>query len=173
MGSEVLKKIYLKVVIFIFVFIFLTAGYFFLLNFYSKKILGKIKEINNLEEKIIQYQSALQKQNQLEKMKILIEQKSKKELPAILFDLQQKLNKDFETMKKLILDKIQQENWKIIQTNFNLGEKKLNFVFQIPEYDFSKFYDFIIENGLIWQMTDFKIEKNNDLWQVELNLQTR
>jgi hypothetical protein len=168
-----LKNIRTKVIIFSLGFILLIGAYFFLLNFYSKKILSQIQEINSLKEKINQAQAALQKENQLQKLKILIEQKAGKDLPAILFDIQQKLDRDFKKTKNLISEKIQKENWQVIKTSFNQEEKKLNFVFKIPDSDFSKFSDFIIEEGLIWQTTDLKIDKNNDFWQIELNLKTK
>jgi hypothetical protein len=75
----------------------------------------------------------------------LIEQKAGKDLPTILFDLQQKLNRDFEKTKNLVSEKIQKENWRVIQTSLNQEEKKLSFAFQIPDSDFRKFYDFMIE----------------------------
>jgi hypothetical protein len=171
--SAALKNIRTKVIIFSLGFILLIGVYFFLLNFYSKKILSQIQEINSLKEKINQVQAAFQKENQLQKLKILIEQKAGKDLPAISFDIQQKLNRDFEKTKNLISEKIQKENWQIIKTSFNQEEKKLNFVFQIPDSDFSKFYDFMIEEGVIWQTTDLKIDKNNNFWQIELNLKTK
>jgi hypothetical protein len=31
----------------------------------------------------------------------------------------------------------------------------------------------MIEEGLIWQTTDLKIDKNNNFWQIELNLKTK
>jgi hypothetical protein len=171
--STALKNIRIKVIIFSVGFILLIGFYLFLLNFYSKKILSQIQEINLLKAKINQSQTALQKENQLQKLKILIEQKAGKDLPAILFDLQQKLNRDFEKTKNLVSGKIQKENWRVIQTSLNQEEKKLSFAFQIPDSDFSKFYDFMIKEGLIWQTTDLKIDKNNDFWQIELNLKTK
>ena len=171
--STALKNIRIKVIIFSVGFILLIGFYLFLLNFYSKKILSQIQEINLLKAKINQSQTTFQKENQLQKLKILIEQKAGKDLPTILFDLQQKLNIDFEKTKNLVYEKIQKENWRVIQTSFNQEEKKLNFVFQIPDSDFSKFYDFMIKEGLIWQTTDLKIDKNNDFWQIELNLKTK
>jgi len=171
--DHVLKNIRTKVIIFSLGFVLLIGLYFFILNFYSKKILSQIQEINSLKEKINQAQASLQKESQLQILKILIEQKAGKDLPAILFDLQQKLNRDFEKTKNLVSEKIQKENWQVIKTNFNQEEKKLNFVFQIPNSDFGKFYDFMIEESLIWQTTDLKIDKNNDFWQIELNLKTK
>jgi hypothetical protein len=171
--STALRNIRTKVSVFSVVFILLIFGYFFLLNFYSKKILSQIQEINSLKEKINQAQAAFQKENQLQKLKILIEQKTGKDLPAILFDLQQKLNRDFEKTKNLVSEKIKKENWRVTKTSFNQEEKKLNFVFQIPDSDFSKFYDFMIEESLIWQTIDLKIDKNNNFWQIELNLKTK
>jgi hypothetical protein len=168
-----LKNIRTKVIIFSLGFILLIGLYFFLLNFYSKKILSQIQEINSLKEKINQTQSAFQKESQLQKLKILIEQKAGKDLPTILFDLQQKLNIDFEKTKNLVSEKIQKENWQVIKTSFDQEEKKLNFVFQIPDNDFKKFYDFMIEESLVWQIIDFKINKNNNFWQIELNLKTK
>ena len=168
-----LKKTYLKVGVFSLAFIFLILGYVYLLNFYSKKIIGKITEINSLKEQIVQNQTALQKENQLQKIKVLIEQKANKELSAILFDIQQKLDRDFEKTKNLILNKIQEENWRAIKTSFNEQEKKLNFVFQINQNDLNKFYNFMMETGLFWQTTDLKAEKNNNFWQIELNLQAK
>jgi len=171
--STALKNIRTKVIIFSLGFILLITGYFFLLNFYSKKILKQIQEINSLKEKLSQFQAALQKESQLKKLKFLIEQKANKELPAILFDLQQKLDIDFEKAKNLISERLQKENWKIIRTSFNQEEKKLNFVFQIPVEDFDKFYNFMLDSNLIWKIIDLKVDKNNDFWQIELNLQTR
>jgi hypothetical protein len=170
--STSLKNIRKKVIIFSLGFILLIVGYFFILDFYSKKILKQIGEINSLKEKINQTQADFQKENQLQKLKIMIEQKAGKDLPSILFDLQQKLNRDFEKTKNLVSEKIQKENWQVIKTSFNQEEDKLDFIFQIPDSDFSKFYDFMIEEGLIWQTTDLKINKNNNFWQIELNLHT-
>jgi hypothetical protein len=170
--STSLKNIRKKVIIFSLGFILLIVGYFFILDFYSKKILKQIGEINSLKEKINQTQADFQKENQLQKLKIMIEQKAGKDLPSILFDLQQKLNRDFEKTKNLVSEKIQKENWQVIKTSFNQEEEKLDFIFQIPDSDFSKFYDFMIEEGLIWQTTDLKINKNNNFWQIELNLHT-
>jgi hypothetical protein len=168
-----LKNIRKKVIIFSLGFILLIGVYFFLLNFYSKKILNQIQEINLLKEKINQTQIAFQKENQLQKLKALIEQKANKDLPTILFDLQQKLDRDLEKTKNLVSEKIQKENWQVIKTSFNQEEKKINFIFQVPESDFSKFYDFMIEEGLIWQTDDLKIDKKNNFWQIELNLKIK
>jgi hypothetical protein len=167
-----LKNIRKKVIIFSLGFILLIGVYFFLLNFYSKKILNQIQEINLLKEKINQTQIAFQKENQLQKLKALIEQKANKDLPTILFDLQQKLDRDLEKTKNLVSEKIQKENWQVIKTSFN-QEEKINFIFQVPESDFSKFYDFMIEEGLIWQTDDLKIDKKNNFWQIELNLKIK
>jgi len=167
------KNTYLKTVIFALGFIFLILGYVYLLNFYSKNIISKITEINSLKEQILQNQVILKKENQLQKTKTLIEQKANKELSAILFDIQQKLDRDFEETKNLILDKIQEENWQAIRTSFNEQEKKLNFVFQINQNDFIKFYNFMTNTGLLWQTIDLKAEKNDKFWQIELNLQTK
>jgi hypothetical protein len=172
-GTTALKNIRTKVIIFSLGFILLIIGYFFILNLYSKKILNQIEEINLLKEKINQAQAAFQKESQLQKLKILIEQKTEKDLPAILFDIQQKIDRDFEKTKNLVYEKIQKENWQIIKTTFNQEEKRLNFIFQIPDSDFSKFYDFMVEEGLVWQTIDLKIYKNNNLWQIELNLKTK
>jgi len=172
-NSYAFRKTYVKVVFFSLFFILLIIAYIFLLNFYSKKILSQIQEINSLKEKIIQAQTISQKKIQLQKLKNAIEQKTNKELSSTLFDLQQKLDRDFEKTKNLILSKLQEENWQVQKTTFNQEEKKLNFIFQIPESDFTKFYDFMIENALVWQITDLKIEKNNDFLQVELNLKTK
>ena len=167
------KNTYLKTGIFALGFIFLILGYVYLLNFYSKNIISKITEINSLKEQILQNQVILKKENQLQKTKTLIEQKANKELSAILFDIQQKLDRDFEETKNLILDKLQEENWQAIRTSFNEQEKKLNFVFQINQNDFIKFYNFMTNTGLLWQTIDLKAEKNDKFWQIELNLQTK
>jgi hypothetical protein len=168
----IFQNIRIKVAVFAISFIFILLLYTFLLNLFSKKILNNINEINLLKEKINQNQIITEQENQLQKIKLLIEQKFNKDMPAILFDLNKKFNKDFEEIKNLVLDKIKQENWQIIQTNFNQETKKLNFIFQIPNDDFDKFYNFLIKEYLIWQINNIKIEKNNNLWQIELNLQS-
>jgi Rad3-related DNA helicase len=160
-----------KAVIYVLGFILLIAGYFFILNFYSKRIINKIQEINSLKEKIRQANENLERENQFKKLKASIEQKAGKDLPSILFGLQQKLDRDFEKTKDLILNKLKEANWQTVKTNFNPQEKKLGFFLEIPDVDLSKFYNFIIEDGLVWDIADLKINKKDNMWQIELNLQ--
>jgi hypothetical protein len=171
--SNALKRVYSKIAIFFSVFVVIFVVYFFLLNFYSQRLIKKINEINSLKEKIIQSQTSLEKENRIKRLITLIEQKSNKELPAILFDIQQKISRNFETVKNLVSEKIQKENWQIKTTNFNQQENKLNFVFQIPDEDFDNFYNFMIDSGLIWQTINLKINKVNNFWEINLTLQAK
>ncbi|GIW67574.1 MAG: hypothetical protein KatS3mg096_442 [Candidatus Parcubacteria bacterium] len=171
--NQTLNKIYLKIAVFTLIFLLITVGYFFILNFYSQKTLAKINEINNLKEKLIQNQATIESQNKIKKIVSLIEQKTGKELKTILFEANQKLDRDFETTKNLVNEKLQKENWSIQTTSFNQQEKKLTFIFQLPESDLEKFSNFMIESGLIWQTINFKIDKINNNLNIELNLQTK
>jgi predicted PurR-regulated permease PerM len=171
--GNALKRVYAKIAIFFGVFVVIFIAYFFLINFYSRILIQKINEIAFLKEKIIQRQISLEKENKIKRLITLIEQKSNKELPAILFNIQQKINRDFEAVKNLVLENIQKENWQIKTTNFNQQENKLNFVFQITDKDFDNFYNFMIDSGLIWQTINLKLNKVNNFWEIDLTLQSK
>lgn len=169
--SSALKRLYLKITVLFVIFLGILGVYFFLFNFYAKKLLNKINQINSLKEQILQNQVSLEKENKSKKIVTLINQKTNKELSAILFAIQQKLNRNFEVTKNLVLEKLKKENWQVKVTNFNQQENKLNFVFQLPDNDFENFYNFMIDSGLIWQIISFKINKIDNFWEVDLTLQ--
>lgn len=171
--SPALKKLYKKVGIFSSIFIVILSLYLFLFYFYSKNLIKKIEKINALKDQYYQSQISIEKENKLKRLTTIIQQKTKKELPALLYDIQQKLNHNFETTKKLILDKIQKENWQIKSANFYQEENKVNIVFQIPSDDFKKFYDFMINSGLVWQIIKLNLNQNESLIEIDLTLQTK
>ncbi len=166
--------------IFVVVFLIILIGYFFLLNFYKNKILTKIKEIDNLKIEILQSQSQFEKARRLQIINNLIKQKTNKDLKVIIYELQQKLNRDFETTKNLILDKLAKENWQIQKTQFQENEKKINIVFLLSQNDYDKFSEFLFKEALVTQINELKINKlspdeksTTSLYVIDLTLQIK
>lgn len=166
--------------IFVVAFLIILIGYFFLLNFYKNKILAKIKEIDNLKTDILQSQSQLEKVRRLQIINNLIKQKTNKDLKAIISELQQKLDRDFNTIKNLVLDKLAKENWQIQKTQFQENEKKMNIIFLLPQNDYDKFSEFLFKEALIPQINELKISKfypnensTTSLYLIDLILQLK
>jgi hypothetical protein len=171
--TPALKRVYLKNSLFLGIFIGIGFLHFFLLHFYSNKLLGKTREINAIKDQIMQAQISSQKETNAKRIINLIQQKSGKDLSSIIVTIQQKINHNFETTKNLFSTKIQKENWQLKGTNFNQQENKLNFTFQIPLNDFDNFYNYLIDSGLVWQVSNFKINKLDNFWDIDLTFQSK
>ncbi len=167
----VLKKLYLKLIIFVFIFLIIVITYVFLLRFYVQKITKQVENIKTLKEMIAKNRADFEKELKLKQLLTFAQQKSGREISAILFDVQQKLNRSPETIKDLFLNTFNKENWKII--SFSSEEKKLSFSVLIPQNDINKFLDFLVDEVLLIKISELKIKKENNFYQINfvVNLQ--
>lgn len=165
-----IKKSYYKLSLFIVIFIVVIIIHFFLLNFYKKNILKNIEEINNLKNRIFEEQNNLDKANKLNRINLLVKQRTNQNLDSIISNIQSKINRNFEEIKNLMTEKIMKEGWQVKATSIQENNKKINFVLIINNSDFDKFYDFLTESGIIWQIDGLKIKKTSTTFEVDLNL---
>jgi len=165
------KKIYLKSLIFIFILIGIIVGYVFILNFYNKKIVLKINELNLVRQKQITYQKNLIQQTEFKKINNLIKQKTNQEPSYFLSKINPKLNLTFEDTKKLVLDEISKNNWQI--KNSSSLPQELRIVFELRKEEIDKLFDFLLSNLMLKFLGSIKIQKNNeinDIYNIELDL---
>jgi hypothetical protein len=173
MISPITKHFLFKGLIFIFIFVLLSIGFFGLLNFYKNKILKEIEAINKLKEQIAISQGQADKATRLQKLDSLIYQKTGKNLKEIISEVQRKLNRDFQTTRALIFDKLTKENWEIKRTNFQENDKIIEVTFQILQPDYDKFFAFLEEEGILWQIRELRIDKTENAFVINLKLQTK
>lgn len=159
-----------KLIFSIFIFLILLILNFLLLNLYYKNLKKKIEEINNIKQKIVLSRNIQDQENQYKQLLNSIEQKLGTSSEVVLYNLQQKIERNFENIKNLILNKVKEENWKIISTNFNQNENRLNIVFQIPIKDYQKFSDFIINELLVLKIESLTIEKKDKNYEINLTI---
>lgn len=155
--------------VYIGVFLVLFALYVFLLFFYQNKIINKLKEINSLKTQIGGSEKQWQEYLKIQRINNLIKQETGKDLPAILYEVRQKIDRDFENTKKLIVDKLNKENWQIKTTNFQSENKILEITFELPVEDTNKFFNFLVKEGLLWQIQNLNISKETATIQENTN----
>ena len=165
---KTLKFLYLKLASASLIFLIFLVSFIFVLKFYEKIIIQKIENINILKENINQNKSTRERELKFQQLKLFFQQKTGREITTVLFDLQQKLNPDFNKTKDLILKKIDNENWQIIGSNFNFEEKKINLILELPQEKIENFLRFLKDQLLIIKIESLKIEKNKENYQLTL-----
>lgn len=153
------KSIFLKNVFFVGSFLIFFIFYIFLLNFYENKILNQLKEISSLKAEIINTENQIQNSIKLQRINNLIKQKTGQELKSIIYQINQKLNKDFETTKNIIVNKLNNENWSIKTTNFQKENNFLEITLELSLEDLNKFFNFLTKEGILWQIQSLNISK--------------
>jgi len=144
-----------------------------IIDFYTGILFKKIEQINSLKNQILQNQTILKNENQIKIIKASLEKATNLSLDNIIFNLQKVVFKDYKDVENLIKNEIDNNNWKISQATFSNLERKIFLKIEIPYNDFEKFYDFIYNNQLILFIENLKIQKSNDLLNIELNLNLR
>ncbi len=167
------QSLYVKLFLSSFLFILFLIGFFLSLQFYSKTIVKKLENIANLKKEIIQNQTSQEKELKFKQLINFFEKQSGKEIQTVLFEVQKVLNPDFEKTKEFFLKKFNDEGWKIINSNFNFQEGRLNFVLGVTSQDLSRFLDFLQNQPLIIKVENLKIEKAGTDYQIELSLKLK
>lgn len=159
MNSNVLKSLYLKLGILVFVFLFFLGLFIFVLKIYEKKIISQIEKINSLKELIILNQINKEKELKFQQIKNYFERETGKSVDEILNSVNQKLNFNSEIIKESFLKKINEENWKILNSSFE-SEENIYLEIEIPLIDIQKLIQFLEENLLFLKIEKLIINKN-------------
>lgn len=165
--EQIVKKIYKRVILFGLIFIILSVSLFFLLNFYSQRLIKQIKEINELKENLLQKQLAKSRELELNRLALEIQQKTGKEISAILYDTNQKLERNLHDIKKIMDEKISLYGWK---AQSDIKENELSYNLEIPSKNINDFYNFLMEELILARIKDFKIEKGNNIFLINLRI---
>lgn len=172
--KSALGPLYKKLAIFTFIFLLLLGLYIFSLKFYSDRITQRVETFHTLKEEIAKSQVSTEEELKLRQLANLIQSKTGKDLNAILYDVQNKLERNFDTTKNLLLNKFAQSNWKVNSSNFDPEAGKLYFVLEIPQTDIESFLDFLIEEALILKIENFKIIKSaTSTYQIEISFKLK
>jgi hypothetical protein len=171
--AQIFKKFSYRNFFYILALILIIFIFIKIVDFYTEILFKKIEQINSLKNQILQNQTILKNENQIKIIKASLEKATNLSLDNIIFNLQKVVFKDYKDVENLIKNEIDNNNWKILQATFSNLERKIFLKIEIPYNDFEKFYDFVYNNQLILFIENLKIQKSNDLLNIELNLNLR
>lgn len=162
-----------KLIIFSLIFVILLTIHFLSLNFYYKNLKQRIEKVNFQKQKILEAQLQQQQQIKIKQLANLLNQKLGFNYETLLPNFQQKIDWNFEGIKNLILNKIREEGWMIINTNFDPRGDILNLSLEIPKEDYRKFEDFMIKELLLLKLDNLTINKKEDTYLINLILRRK
>jgi|YNPMSStandDraft_1061717.scaffolds.fasta_scaffold00484_17 hypothetical protein len=167
MISNYFKKIYLKSLLFVLLLICVIGGYIFSLKLYSNNIISKINNLISYKQKQKFNQQNIIQQTELKTINNLIKEKTNQEPSYFISQINTKLSISFEEAKRLILEEFSKNNWQI-KTSEDSGQE-LKITLELKKEDFNKLSNFLISNFMLNFLSSLKIEKNNNIYNVELN----
>lgn len=164
----IIKKIYKKSIFLLIIFILILAVYFFLLNFYSQKIIKKINDLNQLKSALNEKKIQAFRDIEFKKINEYLKQKTGKDVDKINQIFKDKINMPLEDLSKKINEEANSFKGKIIRNE--LVNQNVIALIEVPVSNFEQFYDFFIKNGLFIRLQEMKINKRDNNLLIELTI---
>ncbi len=166
--NSIIKKIYKKSIFLLIIFILILAAYFFLLNFYSQKIIKKINDLNQLKSALNEKKIQALRDIEFKKINEYLKQKTGKDIDNINQIFKNKINMSLEDLSKKINEEANSFAGKIMRNE--LVNQNLIVLIEVPVSNFEQFYDFFIKNGLFIRLQEMKINKRDNNLLIELTI---
>lgn len=158
-----LKRIYTKLFIVLIIFVSVLTFYFLSFKFYQKNLLKKVEKINALKISELNKRSNADFINKQKQLINIFKQKSGKNLDEILTLVEAKINRNPDQIIQLFKEK----GWQFTERkNVDLGNLKIDLNLKIEE--FNNFLNFLSEEVLFLAMSNLRIIKTEDNYQINL-----
>lgn len=158
-----LKRIYTKLFIVLIIFVSVLTFYFLSFKFYQKNLLKKVEKINALKISELNKRSNADFINKQKQLINIFKQKSGKNLDEILTLVEAKINRNPDQIIQLFKEK----GWQFTESkNVDSGNLKIDLNLKIEE--FNNFLNFLSEEALFLAMSNLRIIKTGDNYQINL-----